>query len=133
MKLKIVTPERVVYEEDGIEAVYANTVDGEVGILPRHVPLVSPLAVGVLRFVKAGKKEPVAVMGGLLNTNGEEVTILSDAAELAEQIDVVRAKDAQSRAEALMKQKSEGVDTQRAQLALTRSITRIKASSLVGK
>lgn len=133
MKLRIVTPERVVYEEEGIEAVYANTVDGEVGILPRHIPLVSPLAVGVLRFVKAGKKEPVAVMGGLLSTNGENIDVLCDAAELAEQIDVVRAQEAQARAEARLKQKTEDFDTDRAQVALSRSLTRIKASALLSK
>lgn len=127
MKLKIVTPERIVFEENDVEAVFAKTSDGEVGILPKHIPMVAPLAVDVLRYVKAGKKEPVAVMGGLLRTNGDEISILSDAAELAKEIDVARAEQAQVRAEERLRQKSADVDVRRAEASLSRSLARLKA------
>lgn len=125
MKLKIITPERVVLEES-VEAVYANTIDGEVGILPKHIPLISPLAVGILRYVQQGKKEPVAVMGGLLRTNGEDISVLSNAAEKAVDIDVLRAEQAKVRAEQRLQIKNNDIDHERAQSALSRSLTRLK-------
>lgn len=127
MKLKIVTPERVVLEADDVEAVYAQTVDGEIGILPKHVPLVTPLAVTVLRYVRQGRKQVAAVMGGILRTNGDEVSVLSDTAELSEEIDVARARQAQERAEARIRQQAADIDLNRAKAALSRSIVRIKA------
>lgn len=128
MKFKIVTPERVVYEADDVQAVYANTIDGEVGILPKHIPMVTPLSVGVLRYVKDNQKVPVAVMGGLLRTNGQDVTILADTAELASEIDVARAEQAKTRAENRLKEQNAELDADRANAALKRSMARIKTT-----
>ena len=128
MRLKIVTPERLVFDDE-VDAVYAQATDGQVGVLPRHVPLVTPLSVGVLRYVKAGSKKPAAVMGGLLSTNGREVTILTDAAELGEEVDRVRAEEALKRAEARVSQHSGDVDMTRAQQALERARTRLNVST----
>lgn len=130
MKLKIVTPERVVIEEDGVEAVYGKSTDGQIGILPKHVPLVTPLDIGVLHYVKAGQKQPLAVMGGLLRTDGDSVVVMSDAAEKSSDIDSARAQSAQQRAEALLNEKNDKVDIQRAQRALARSAVRL---TLAGK
>lgn len=127
MKLKIVTPERVVLDED-VDAVNAHAADGRLGILPRHVPLVTPLNVSVLEYAKNGETHPVAVMGGMLSTNGDEVTILSNAAELTGEIDRLRAEQARNRAEARLKERLEDVDTARAERALARAMTRLKAS-----
>ncbi len=131
MKFKIVTPERVVYEDDNIESVFANAVDGEVGVLPNHIPMVTPLDIGVLRFVKDGQKVPVSVMGGLLRTYGDEVSLLSEAADLSSDIDLVRAQQAKERAEARLRQQTSEVDLFRAKLALSRSIARIKAKEFI--
>jgi F-type H+-transporting ATPase subunit epsilon len=128
MKLKIVTPERIVVEDD-VEAVYCKTTDGMVGILPHHVPLVTPLDIGVMSYVKDGKKLPLAVMGGLLNTDGKSVTVLSDAAELSSEIDTVRAQQAKVRAEAELHKHNDRVDTAVAQQSLARALVRL---SLVG-
>jgi F-type H+-transporting ATPase subunit epsilon len=130
MKLKIVTPERVVIEEDGVEAVYGKSTEGQIGILPKHVPLVTPLDIGVLHYVKAGQKQPLAVMGGLLHTDGSTVVVMSDAAEKSSDIDAARAQNAKQRAEALLHQKNDKVDVQRAQRALARSTVRL---TLTGK
>jgi F-type H+-transporting ATPase subunit epsilon len=128
MKLKIITPERTVFEEDNVDAVYAKSTDGEVGILPKHIPMVCPLAIGVLRYVKAGQKQAVAVMGGLLRTDGQEISILADAAELGREIDRVQAEQDKAEAEALLKQKVSGTDLQRVETELARALIRLKAS-----
>jgi F-type H+-transporting ATPase subunit epsilon len=130
MKLKIVTPERVVIEEDGVEAVYGKATDGQIGILPKHVPLVTPLDIGVLYYVKAGQKQPLAVMGGLLRTDGDSVVVMSDAAEKSSDIDAARAQSAKQRAESILNEKNDKVDIQRAQRALARSAVRL---TLTGK
>ncbi|MEB3287900.1 MAG: ATP synthase F1 subunit epsilon [Vampirovibrionales bacterium] len=127
MKLKIVTPERVVLDED-VEAVYAKAVDGEVGILPKHIPMVTPLEIGSLSYVKAGQKVPAAVMGGLLSTDGYVVTVLSEASELRQDIDKLRAQQAKERAEARLREKAESVDFTRAERALARAAARLKTS-----
>lgn len=131
MKLKIVTPERIVFEET-VDSVFAETTDGEVGILPKHIPLVAPLAISVLRYVKNGQKQPVTVMGGLLRTNGEEISVLCNAAELAGEIDKARAEQAKVRAEARLREKTTEVNVTRAESALARSITRLKATQFTG-
>ena len=129
MKLKIVTPERTIYESDNVEAVYGQAADGSLGILQGHIPLITPLEVGVLKYVEGGKEHPLAVMGGMLTTDGNEVTILTDSAELGSEIDVVRAQHAKERAEARLRESSENMDTARAEQALARATLRLKLGS----
>lgn len=124
MKLKIVTPERIVVEEE-VEAVYGKTIDGMIGILPKHVPVVTPLEIGVMSYVKNGQKLPLAVMGGLLSTDGNSVTVLSDAAELGTEIDAVRAQHAKERAEAELHKLQDHHDIALAQQALSRALVRL--------
>ncbi len=128
MQLKIVTPERVVVEAE-VDAFYGKTVDGMIGILPKHIPLVTPLEVGVMSYSKDGQKFPLAVMGGLLRTDGQSVTVLSDAAELTSEIDTVRAQQAKERAEAELRKLDDKHDQVVAQQALTRALTRLKLVS----
>ncbi len=125
MLLKIVTPERIVVEEE-VEAIYCKTTDGEIGILQNHIPLVTPLEIGVLSYVKEGKKHPLAVMGGLLNTDGKRITVLSDVAELGNEIDTARAQEAKARAEAKLKAKKDRSEVTTAQKALARALVRLK-------
>lgn len=125
MKLTIVTPERLVVEEDGVEAVYAKAAEGQIGILPKHIPLVTPLEIGVFHYLKDGQKQPLAVMGGLLRTDGDTVVIMSDAAEKSSDIDAARAQSAKQRAEARLREKNHNVDIARAQRALARSTVRL--------
>lgn len=130
MKLKIVTPERTVVEQD-VDAVYGKTVDGSVGILPKHVPMVTPLDIGVMSYVKDGRKEflALAVMGGMLYTDGQHVTVLSDAAELSSEIDTVRAQHAKDRAEAALHKREDDNNIVLAEQALSRALTRLSAAS----
>jgi F-type H+-transporting ATPase subunit epsilon len=127
IKVSIVTPDGPVYESD-VEMVIAKAQSGELGILPGHIPMVAPLAIGVVRLKTAGGKQDdlVAVSGGILEVRPEKVTILAQAAEKAENIDVERAQRAKERAEQRMRdQKAEHVDFRRAELALQRAINRL--------
>jgi F-type H+-transporting ATPase subunit epsilon len=127
MRLKIITPERVLVDQD-VEAVYGMAVDGSIGILPKHIPMVTPLAVGLLSYVQGGQKQPLAVMGGMLYTDGQTVTVLSDAAELGSEINVARAQQAKERAEAELRQKHDNLQEGDVSQALSRAVTRLKAA-----
>jgi F-type H+-transporting ATPase subunit epsilon len=127
IKVSIVTPNGPVYESD-VEMVSTKAQSGELGILPGHIPMVAPLAIGVVRLKEPGSKdqELVSVSGGFLEVRPDKVTILAQAAEKAEDIDVERALRAKERAEQRMKeQKVEDIDFRRAELALQRAMNRL--------
>ncbi|OZI13432.1 F0F1 ATP synthase subunit epsilon [Bacillaceae bacterium SAOS 7] len=126
VKVSIVTPDGPAYESD-VEMVSAKAQSGELGILPGHIPMVAPLQIGAVRLNKgAGKPDLVAISGGFLEVRPDQVTILAQAAELAENIDIARAKEAKMRAERLLSDKKENIDFKRAELALKRAINRIE-------
>lgn len=126
IKVSVVTPDGPVYESD-VEMVSTKAQSGELGILPGHIPMVAPLAIGVVRMKKNGKEQDfVAVSGGFLEVRPDKVTILAQAAERAEDIDVERAQRAKERAEQRLRdQKMEDIDFKRAELALQRAINRL--------
>jgi F-type H+-transporting ATPase subunit epsilon len=127
--LEIVTPERKVYAEEA-NMVVAKGVEGELGILPNHIPLVTPLKIASITVKKQGSKdEIIAVNGGFMEVRKDKVVILAESAELPEQIDVDRAKAAKERAEKrLADNKQENVDFKRAEAALQRALNRIDVS-----
>ncbi|MDR6120997.1 MULTISPECIES: F0F1 ATP synthase subunit epsilon [Bacillaceae] len=128
IKVNVVTPDGPVYESD-VEMVSTKAQSGELGILPGHIPLVAPLAIGVVRLKKDGKTELVAVSGGFLEVRPDQVTILAQTAEKASDIDVERAIRAKERAEQRMHdQHAEHIDFRRAELALQRAINRLAVS-----
>lgn len=128
LNLKIVTPDQIVLEKE-VDAVYAFDSEGRFGILTGHIPMVSALEIGVLCYFIDTVQHCVAVMGGLLQTDGKNVVVLSDAAELGDQIDVLRAEHAKRRAEERLAAKERAsMDVQRAELALARAMTRIRAA-----
>jgi F-type H+-transporting ATPase subunit epsilon len=97
--VQLVSPERVLYQGDA-EMVVCRTTDGEIAFLPGHVPFVGALGVAKVRIILPEKGEvAVAVHGGFVEVSGDHVTILSDVAELPEQVDVVRAQTAKEHAE----------------------------------
>lgn len=101
--VEIVTPERVVYTNE-VEMVIAPTLEGEIGIMPLHAPLVTVLVAGELRVRYNDNKdvEWFAVSGGYLQVHEDKVIVLADAAEHASKIDVERARQARERAAARM-------------------------------
>ncbi|WP_017756595.1 F0F1 ATP synthase subunit epsilon [Calidifontibacillus oryziterrae] len=125
IKVSVVTPDGPVVETD-VEMVSTKAVSGELGILPGHIPLVAPLTISAVRLKNGGKTELVAVSGGFVEVRPDKVTVLAQAAELASDIDVDRARAAKERAERRMQQaKADEIDFKRAELALKRAINRL--------
>lgn len=125
IKVNVVTPDGPVYES-AVEMVSTKAQGGELGILPGHIPMVAPLEIAALRLKNGGSTEFVAINGGFLEVRPDQVTILAQSAEKAEDIDVERALRAKERAEQrLREQKQESNDFRRAELALKRAINRI--------
>ena len=124
VKLDIVTAEQVVYSED-VDAVVAPAVEGQLGILPHHTPLMTTLQPGELR-VRKGKDETfMAITGGFLEVRPDRVIVLADAAERAEEIDIQRAEEAKHRAQERLKQPTSQVDQARAEASLRRALARL--------
>jgi F-type H+-transporting ATPase subunit epsilon len=113
--------------------VVAPGVQGELGILPHHAPLMTALSVGVLVIKKAGQEDVLmAIGGGFMEVRPDRVTILADSAERAEEIDVKRAEEARQRSEQLLKERPPGADIadiMRAEDALRRSQIRLKVGA----
>lgn len=131
LTLKVLTPERQALEAEAT-GVYAQALDGEIGILTGHAPLLTSLKPGVLRYTnQSGQKEAIAIMGGMLETDGHQVTVLTSAAEKADEIDALRAQEAKSRAEARLREQHEKVDIDRAQMSLSRALTRLKLLEMI--
>lgn len=101
IELKIVTPERVVYESE-VDGVSFPTVEGEITVLPGHIPIISAIKPGELKIKKDGKVEFFSVAKGVIEVDGKRITMLADAAEKAEEIDEKRAEEAREKAKKLM-------------------------------
>jgi len=129
IRCEIVTPERTVFDGD-VDMVVAPGIQGQLGILPHHAPLMTALTYGELMLRRAGQEdEYVAIGGGFMEVGPDHVTILADSAERAEEIDEERAQEARLRAEEVMAQKQrEDVDLARAEAALRRSMLRLKVA-----
>src|ERR1700679_1147627 len=95
--LKIITPERIVFDQP-VDQLVAVANDGELTILPGHEPLVTTLAIDVLRYKVGGEEHHAAVLGGILEVGQKETVVLSDVAELDHEIDEARAGQAKERA-----------------------------------
>ncbi|MBN1857318.1 MAG: ATP synthase F1 subunit epsilon [Dehalococcoidia bacterium] len=122
--LDVLTAEQTMLSVDA-DALVATTVEGEVGILPGHVPLVALLAPGELRVTTGKEVQFLAVSGGFLQVVGHEVVVLADACERADEIDVDRAEDARRRAEAFLQAGAAEADSTVAEAALRRAIVRL--------
>jgi len=128
MRLDVVTPERVIYSDE-VDAVIAPGVEGQLGILPHHAPLITMLQAGELRVRKGEEEVCVAVFGGFLEVRPDRVIVLADAAERAEEIDIAKAEEAKRRAEhALADTKVSEVDRARAEAALRHSLVQLKVA-----
>ncbi|MCM3163808.1 F0F1 ATP synthase subunit epsilon [Metabacillus litoralis] len=125
--VNVVTPDGPVYDAD-VEMVSVKAQSGELGILPGHIPMVAPLQIGAVRLKKGSGTEFVAVTGGFIEVRPDKVTILAQAAETAESIDVARAEAAKKRAEERLNQKTDNIDFKRAELALQRAINRLNVT-----
>ncbi len=126
-KLEIVTAERMVFSDE-VTAVLAWGVEGQLGILPHHAPLMTMLQPGDLMIRKDREEEYLALSGGFLEVRPDKVIILADACERADEIDVARAEEAKKRAQETMKAAPLTVDAASAEAALRRSLARLKVA-----
>ena len=127
-KLDIVTPERLVYSED-VDVVTVPTIEGEIGILANHTPIVSVIASGELKIKKDGEVNYIAISGGFVQFIKNKATILADAAERADEIDIERAEKARERAKKLLSEKQvDKIAQADAIAALQRSLIRIRVA-----
>jgi F-type H+-transporting ATPase subunit epsilon len=131
LHLQIVTAERKLLEGEA-DMVIAPGGDGELGILPRHIPIITTLKPGELRVRQNDAEEPFAVAGGFMevrnSADGSEVIVLADAAERAEDIDLERAQAARQRAEQARAQSQSEIEAVAAETALLRALVRIRVA-----
>jgi|Deesub1362A_J573_1020465.scaffolds.fasta_scaffold02285_1 F-type H+-transporting ATPase subunit epsilon len=126
--LEVVTPDKLLISKE-VDVVVATSVDGEFGVLYGHVPFLASLDIGELRFRDGDQTEYAAIAGGFAEVTGEKITILAEAAELAREIDVDRAKRARERAEQrLARAQQEEIDYARAEAALKRALLRMRVA-----
>jgi len=126
--LEIVTPEERLFKDEA-QFVVVPEVNGELGVLRNHAPMIAALDIGILRYTDAnGAIKKMAVSGGFMEVMNNEVRILAETAEPGSQIDVLRAKSALERAERRLAAKTEDTNIVRAQMALQRAIARIRAA-----
>ncbi|MFZ5943916.1 MAG: F0F1 ATP synthase subunit epsilon [Bacillota bacterium] len=124
LKLEIVTPERRVLSED-ITSLIVPAIEGYMGVLPNHAPMISGLEPGVIKYKIAGEYKRLAVSGGFLEVSENKASILANTAELPEEIDSQRAQAAKERAEKRLKNRKD-IDAIRAEQALKRALARLR-------
>ncbi len=128
LKFKIVTPEKVIYENE-IDQVSVPTMDGEITVLANHIPLVSVLKAGELKIKDKNGEHYLAVSGGFLEVRGNnEIVILADHAERAEEIDIAKTEEARKRADEQMKEikNVQDVDYAKLQAVMDRELNKLK-------
>ena len=125
LSVEIVTGERVVYTENDVDMVVAPGIDGTLGILPRHAPLITVLSSGELRVMKGGIEQALVVFGGFMEVTPERVIVLADTAENVEEIDLAQAEEARNRAAAAIANRGETADLAAAQAEMRRATLRL--------
>jgi F-type H+-transporting ATPase subunit epsilon len=124
LQLEIVTPERLAYSDE-VDSVQLPGIEGELGVLPHHAPLISTLGVGELRIRKGGAEESFAIVGGFLQVLPTKVVVLAETADMASEIDLEKAQEARREAEkALETGYHEGADLSLARASLQTALLR---------
>lgn len=127
MRLEILTIERRVFADD-VDIVLAPSINGQLGILPNHTHLMTVLDTGELIARIGDREQAFAISGGFMEVTPSRVTVLADAAEAADEIDVQRAQEARDRAERLVNGHRPDAATAQAREALRRSLTRLRVA-----
>ncbi len=125
LKLEIVTPQAVVYEAD-VQMVTLPAVDGQIGVLPKHVPLLTQLTPGELIVRRDGTETLMAVGEGLVQITADRVSIVTDMAVAADRIDDARVEEAKQRAEARLRDKISDEEVASVNASLARSLAQLK-------
>jgi len=128
VQIRIITPEKTVLAADDAEHVLLPAENGELGILPGHIPMVCTMQVGPIRVDLAGSVAHLATSGGFAEVLDDRITILADTAERSSEIDVDRAEEARARAEERLRKRAEQIDMARAKAALSRAANRLRVA-----
>ena len=128
MEVKIIAPDRVFYEGK-VSFMEFNTIEGIVGLYPKHIPMTVVIAPGVLKIVDNNEEKIAALHSGFAEILGDSVTILAESVEWPDEIDLRRAEEAKVRAERRISDSSQ--DVKRAELALMRSMVRLQLTKKV--
>jgi F-type H+-transporting ATPase subunit epsilon len=123
LQLEIVSPERRAYADE-VDMVVVPGIDGQLGILPHHTPLISALGIGELRIKKGGSEQSMLISGGFVEVRPDRVIVMADLAEPSDEIDEARAVEARKRAEAELESASDVVDVERIRAALQTALMR---------
>jgi F-type H+-transporting ATPase subunit epsilon len=128
IRIDIVTAERLVFSEDA-DIIIVPGVEGEMGILPHHAPIMTMIKPGEVLVRKGTEEYSLAVSGGFLEVKPDHITVLADAAERADEIDIARAEAAKKRAEERLTGKTATeIDGANAEAALRRALARLKVA-----
>lgn len=127
MKLKIITHEKIVYDNE-VDEIVVNTTGGQIGVLKDHIPITTSLKIGITKAKIGDAFKHFATMGGVFQFKDNNAVILTDVCEDSCDIDVARAKAAKERAEARLAEANAELDTKRAEAALARALARLQAA-----
>lgn len=126
--LEIVTPERELFSDE-VDEVVCPGVEGELGVLPHHAPLLTTLGLGELRIRRQGEEEFFAIAGGFLQVRPDKVVVMAETADMASEIDLERAMEARREAERQLSENfEEPADLARARAALQKALLRIRVA-----
>ncbi len=124
-QLRIITPDRVFYEGEATMVEF-NTTEGQIGVLPGHIPLTVIVKPGILKIHESEEEKEAALHSGFAEILPDSITILAEVIEWPDEIDENRAQAAMERAEQRLKTKSPDTDIARAETALLRALARIQ-------
>ena len=132
LSLNIVTAQRSVLERDDVTKIVVPAAEGQITILPKHAALLSALGIGEMLVFSGNSVDPYVIHGGFIQVLNDEVSVLADAAEHVDEIDIARAEAARERAQRRLSGQDpdvprSGVDVLRAQLAVQRALVRVRA------
>lgn len=125
MKLEVITPDRQFYEGE-VTMVELTTINGNIGIYPKHIPMTTVVAPGVLKVHEAEELREAALHAGFITVMPDKVTILAEIVEWPDEIDYARAEEARIRAERRLGSRNTGLDVVRAEAALKRALVRLE-------
>lgn len=128
LTLQIITPERIVFQEENVESITLPGADGELTILPQHAALMTALRPGPVLFRRGGEEVDLALSGGFMEVRDDKVIILADTAERSDEIDGERAEEARKRAQEAIQHSPNDLDFARAMAELERAQARIRVS-----
>ena len=123
LQLEIVTPERRAFTDE-VDMVVVPGIEGQLGILPHHTPLISALGTGELKIKQAGTEQVMLISGGFVEVRPDKVVIMADVAEHSDEIDEARAVEARRQAEAELQEAHESADLARIRAALQTALMR---------